>query len=124
MKKKVLKGWITTTRKGKLNSFERGDFILFGCRRNAEDFRDGDNEIVKAVVTVEPAGTQGEKRVKIILDNFSKGSIILIMKAADFINPVKINLPTRAQLLLRWFAISSAGLIAWGDLFLRKGGTK
>ena len=67
---------------------------------------------------------EGKRFRKNFLDNFSKGSIILIMKAADFINPVKINLPTRAQLLLRWFAISSAGLIAWGDLFLRKGGTK
>ena len=55
MKKKVLKGWVTTTRQGELTSFEGEDFILFGRKKTAEHFGSINDEVAKVKVTIEPA---------------------------------------------------------------------
>ena len=64
MKKKVLKGWAVTTEGGKVNSLEGWGFILFGRKKDAENFGYKDAKVVKAVVIIEPAQMQGRKEIK------------------------------------------------------------
>jgi len=56
MKKKVLKGWVTVTRKeGRLTTYAEVDFYMFRCKRDAEYAIPDTKKVIKVRVTVEPA---------------------------------------------------------------------
>ena len=55
MKKKVLKGWVTVTkREGRLMTYDGFGFYMFALKRDADYNLLGINEVVKVKVTIEP----------------------------------------------------------------------